>query len=118
MNLSNRVKGSERDFSENANKELRFLWRLLIKQYDNTMDYFKNNNVKNITKALDIGDRILAFSEKYEKNHIKRLKKGKCSVQTGMIFVELVGVYTRISNRLSNIAERIPEIQKHYYKLD
>jgi Na+/phosphate symporter len=46
-------------------------------------------------------------------NHARRLESGKCSVTSGMIFVELIMNLRRVANHLRNIAasatSRMPE---------
>ena len=45
------------------------------------------------------------------------LRQGACSAPTGVIFIELLGEIVKIADRLANIAERSPEIRKHYVNL-
>ncbi|MCF7792121.1 MAG: Na/Pi symporter [Victivallales bacterium] len=116
--LSDRYKNMEERFTEDAKQELGFMWQLVTEQYKNIMEYFEKNDSKNISKALKRGRKITNFAVKYERRHYKRLKNKKCEFQAGMIFVELLGIYVRISNQFTNIAERIPEIQKHYLNLN
>ena len=118
INLSARYKNIEGDFSEDARKELSFMWKLISEQYNNIMEYFEGNDSKNIAKALKRGNKISNFAAKCEKNHLTRLKKHDCNLKSGMVFVEMIGIYIRISNQLTNVAERIPEIQKHYHDMN
>jgi phosphate:Na+ symporter len=117
INLSERYKNIDDDFSDKARDELSVMWKLITEQYNNVMEYFERNDAKNITKALKRGRKILSFASKCEKNHLKRLKNHDCSLRSGMVFVEILGIYTRISNQLTNVAERIPEIHKHYHSI-
>jgi phosphate:Na+ symporter len=114
IHLSNRYKSLESDFTEDAKNELNFIWKLIREQYSNIMEYFEKNDSNNITKAHKRGKKIISFVDKCEKNHLKRLKNHDCKLQAGMVYVEMLGIYTRISNQLSNIADRVPEIQQHY----
>ena len=57
------------------------------------------------------------MADKFESAHIDRLRKGNCTMANGVIFIEMLGELAKIGDHLSNIAERTPEIQKHYVKL-
>ena len=51
------------------------------------------------------------------KENIDRLRKGSCSLANSVIYIELLGELEKLGDHLSNIAERTPEIQKHYINL-
>lgn len=54
---------------------------------------------------------------KIEKSHVSRLSKGKCDPVVGIIFIEMLAKLEKIGDHLSNIAERTPEIQDHYFEI-
>jgi Na+/phosphate symporter len=45
------------------------------------------------------------------------MKKKKCDVVSGIIFIELLAELEKVGDHLSNIAERASEIQKHHLEL-
>ncbi|MCQ2379812.1 MAG: Na/Pi symporter [Victivallaceae bacterium] len=60
--------------------------------------------------------QINARIRKVEKAHAARRNAGTCSLEANVIFVELLGELERIGKRLSNIAERAPEISRNTTK--
>jgi phosphate:Na+ symporter len=62
--------------------------------------------------------KINKLTAAYEKSHIKRLRKGSCDAVIGVIFIEMLAELEKVGDHLSNIAERAPEIQKHYIRLN
>ena len=43
----------------------------------------------------------------YRKSHIKRLNEGKCSVISGVLFLDLMSNLERVGDHTVNIAETI-----------
>ena len=78
--------------------------------------YFETFDPEHAEASLKKGEKLNKFIPKLEDDHVKRLKKGKCKVGAGIIFVELLTEFSRISNHITNIAERIPQIQDQYLK--
>ena len=70
-----------------------------------------------ITQALKSEKKINKLTDRYESSHIERLRKGSCSLTSSVLFIEMLGEMEKLGDHLSNIAERTPEIQKHYIKL-
>jgi len=117
FNLAKRLKASGHDFTEDADKELNQIWKLLFSQAKNILIYFEKPNTSSVETAIRKGKKLETNTVKFENNHIKRLKKGKCNVVSGIIFIEILAEFERISRHLTNIAERMPEFQTHYSKL-
>ena len=70
-----------------------------------------------VDKALKLEGEINQLAKSLEDNHINRLQEGKCTLDAGIIFIEMVGEMEKVGDHLANIAERAPEIQKHYIKI-
>jgi phosphate:Na+ symporter len=63
-------------------------------------------------------ERVLnKMAKRFEKQHIKRLEKGKCDTASGVAFVEALGELEKIGDQFTNIAERAPDIQRHHIEL-
>ena len=116
-NLVKRLNLSGKKFSEDAVLELKEVWQQLCFQAQHILLYLENPVDENAEAALEKGRKLLMLTQKSEKNHIKRLKKGNCKVKSGIVYIELLTEFDRISNHLTNIAERMPEIQRHYSTL-
>ncbi len=117
LQLTDRLIKNEKKLSESARKDLKKMWELLNDQQKNVIAALGSDNPETIRFALKDERKINKLADKYEAGHIERLRKGNCAMANGIIFVEMLGELAQVGDNLSNIAERTPEIQKHYVKL-
>ena len=68
--------------------------------------------------AMENEREINQLTRQYEMEHVSRRNAGKCSVESSVIFIELLWELEHIGDHLANIAVRTPEIQKHYVSLN
>ena len=71
--------------------------KLALETYEKE-DFDSLNNVGALEEEVD------ELQEKYMENHIKRLKKEKCSPKGGVIFTDMVTDLERVSDHATNIA--------------
>ncbi len=117
LQLTTRLLKSEKRISEAGRKDLKKVWQLLDDQARNVIAALGSASATEVKFALKDERKINKLADKYEQAHIERLCKGSCSPANGIIFIEMLGELAKIGDRLSNIAERTPEIQKHYMEL-
>jgi phosphate:Na+ symporter len=91
-------------FSESAQRELRILFDAVNEILEVTIDAFSRND-NQAAKAVEpleevIDDMIIMLKDR----HTKRLKKGECTVDTGLIFMESLTYLERASDQCSAIA--------------
>ncbi|MDD6337814.1 MAG: Na/Pi symporter [Lentisphaeria bacterium] len=60
---------------------------------------------------------INELAKQYEQVHVERRNKGQCAVDASVIFIEMLWELERIGDHLVNIAQRAPEMQKHYINI-
>lgn len=117
IKLTERLVKADKKLSEVARNDLIRMWRILDDQARNVISGLDGDKLKRVRSALRDEDKINRLADKFESEHIARLRKGNCSVTAGVIYLELLGELAKIGDRLSNIAERTPELQKHYVEL-
>ena len=117
LNLTARLKASERKLSDAAQQELCTLWEVLDDQAKHVISALSDTNLKQVKTALKEEEKVAKLADLYETKHIKRLRDGNCTADIGIIFIEMLGELNKIGDRLANISERTPEIQKHYIDL-
>ena len=117
INLTERLKESDKKLSDAALKDLRTLWNILDDQAKNVIAGLADPNFKQVKTALKEEEKINKLADSFENAHIRRLREGNCSADTGIIYIEMLGEMSKIGDRLANISERTPEIQKHYVGL-
>lgn len=50
--------------------------------------------------------RVLALCDELENSHVLRMREGRCTAETGVIFAEVIGELAAITRHLCNICER------------
>ena len=117
INLTQRMVNSDKKLSEGAQVELKYMSSLLNRLADNVLQALHGTEGGCVDKALKLEGEINQLAKSLEDNHINRLQEGKCTLDAGIIFIEMVGEMEKVGDHLANIAERAPEIQKHYIKI-
>lgn len=109
-NIIERLEYIEREglrFSGNARAEIRKMFRKTITGYTDAVRVMSDGNEKRVRKVLDMEVEIDRMQKRFEKNHLRRLKKGKCDPMAGPVFIDIVRNLERISDHAHNIAYAI-----------
>ncbi len=117
LQLTERLTKTDKKISEAGRKDLKKMWEVLNDQQKNVIAALGSDNPETLKFALKDQRKISKMADKFESNHIDRLRKGNCLMANGIIFIEMLGELEKIGAHLENIAERTPEIQKHYIEL-
>jgi Na/Pi-cotransporter len=117
IELAKRLEQGGDKLSENAVKSLEKLWRILDDEAGQVITGLDGTRRKPVKSALKDERKINKLAEKLESDHIERLRKGECAAPAGVIYIEMLGELEKIGDRLTNIAERTPQIQQEYVKL-
>lgn len=107
-------------FSEKAVEELRVLEAAVIECVDVAVDAFMKDNMNNARNVEPLREVIDFLCAELKSRHVNRLTDGKCSLQTGFVFNDLITNYERIAAHCSNIAIAVleqenSEVDPHEY---
>jgi len=91
-------------FTEEAISELKELEKTLIEMLDYTVICLKEPNPKVIEKMVELENDLDYMSEKFQENHIKRLNEGTCNVDSGVLFIDIIGHLERIGDHVYKIS--------------
>ena len=88
-----------------------------------TMEAFVSRDEKKILTIEPLEEVIDKINKDVKKRHIKRLRKGKCTIEMGFILSDVLTSYERVADHCSNIAACLMEVNDdafdiHEYKLD
>ena len=107
MEKAEELNEKEASFSESAQKELLLLEQALERILALTNDAFENDDMHKAAQVEPLEEVIDVMVERLRDQHIRRLKDGVCSIDTGVVFLDVLNNAERISDHCSNIAARL-----------
>ncbi len=94
-------------FTPVARREMNTLFEKARLAYKNSVDALRTEDKELAKEVLILEDQIDAFEKKYKRNHIKRLKEGKCDIRADVIFTDTLRNLERIGDHADNIANSV-----------
>ncbi len=107
MEKAQELADKEAAFTDHAKSELKILDAALEKILQLTDDAFESGDLQAARQVEPIEEVIDILVERLRDQHIKRLKEGVCSIDTGVVFLDVLNNAERISDHCSNIAARL-----------
>lgn len=92
------------EFSDIAVKELQELESLIVKMFDNTMKGLKVLDMNLAKHTEELEDEVDALIEQLQANHLKRLNQGKCTIESGVIFLDIINHLERVADHIYKIS--------------
>ncbi|MBQ7133658.1 MAG: Na/Pi cotransporter family protein [Ruminococcus sp.] len=98
-------------FTDEAKSEIAVLSSAVSEIIDLSFYSFTNNDVSLAVKVESLEGVIDGLKEKMRTNHTKRLQKGKCSLDIGFVWSDLLTNFERISDHCSNIVGAVVDFE-------
>jgi len=102
-------------FTRHAKKEIETLCRAVSDICELTVESFCSDNVDGAMHVEPLEEVIDTLSKKIKENHIRRLQKGKCSIEMGFILEDILTGLERVSDHCSNVAIEMITIYDNDY---
>lgn len=102
---------AEAEFSKKANEEMQVYTSALADILDRTITAFINGDVALAKTVEPLESVIDELTKTIKKNHMKRMNKGKCTIELGLILSDLTMNYERVADHCSNIAVYTMQLQ-------
>lgn len=103
-------------FSDEAKSEISILTKALTEIIIISIEAFVNNDIKLAKKVEPLEEVIDVLNYDLKDRHIRRLKKGSCTIEQGFIFSDLLTNYERVSDHCSNIAVCVIEVNESSFE--
>ena len=104
VELAERLKEENAEFSDQAKYELKKLCNAVNEILDITLQAYSNNDNVAATAVEPLEETIDDMVALLRDRHTKRLKKGECVVGVGLIFMEVLTYLERAADQCSSIA--------------
>lgn len=115
VNLAESAKRMHKEhthFSKKATAELDVFSGALKDILQMTFDVFENEDVEKAVCVEPLEEVIDDLKEEIRSRHIRRLAKGKCTIELGFALTDLVTNYERIADHCSNIAVAVIQMDE------
>ena len=99
-------------FSEEARKELTVLKDAVEEIVGRATKVFVEEDLSNAKNIEPLEKVIDGLTKEIKQRHIRRLRKGKCTIELGLILEDILTYLERVSDHCSNIAIGMLEISE------
>ena len=94
-------------FSDTALEEMNNIYSKAKENFNVALKGLEDDDKNIISKVYEIEDEVDALDKLYRKKHIERLNNGKCTIDSGVLFLDLLTNLERISDHSCNIANNV-----------
>lgn len=100
------------EFSDKAKKELQVFRRAMQDVLNITMQSFCEGDLEMARRVEPLEEVIDRLHIEIKRRHVKRLRKGKCTIELGFILSDITTNFERVSDHCSNIAVCLLEVNE------
>ncbi len=109
--LIERKKMEKLDFSDTATENIREIYQVSRKFLDFVIISMEKKDTSIKSEADRYEKRIDYLEDTFRQDHVNRLNKGKCKVDPGLIFIDMLTNFEKIGDHTFNIAEAVVGIK-------
>ena len=109
------MKEKGQDFSKKAKEELAVFSQAVKDIVAVSFDVFEKEDLTRAAYVEPLEEVIDELQAEVKKRHVKRLQKGKCTIEMGFVLSDVVTSYERISDHCSNIAVCLMQVDQDNY---
>lgn len=100
---------SRLNFTESANAEIQRMYDDINKMLDCAVKALAQNDINEAKVVMDEECQINLMRDRLRNNHTKRLEEGKCTVISGVVFLDIISNLEKIGDHLNNVAQAVVE---------
>ena len=98
-------------FSKKAKEEMKIYSTALRDILERTTNAFVDGDEALARTVEPLEEVIDELNKTVKKNHMKRLRKGKCTIELGLVLSDLAMNYERVADHCSNIAVYMMQLE-------
>lgn len=103
-------------FSEKAQKELQVYSEAVKDILYMAVHTFQKEHLPTAYEIEPLEEVIDRMSEKLRDKHINRMRKGKCTIESGFVLTDITTNFERVADHCSNIGICLIEVSKNEYE--
>ncbi|MCI9618221.1 MAG: Na/Pi cotransporter family protein [Eubacterium sp.] len=107
MDDAMKEKNQKIEFSKECISEMSEMFDKVIEIFDRSIKIFVSEDHTEFEAINKLEDKIDRMKIECQEGHVARMSEGKCSIESGLIFTDLVIGYERIADHAVNIAYSI-----------
>lgn len=97
-------------FSKKAVEELAVYTEATKENIEIAVEAFKKEDPMKVVEVEPLKEVISKLKGELKQRHIKRLQKGKCTIELGFIHSDILTCYKRVADHCSNVAVCVTEV--------
>ena len=101
------------NFSEKAITEMTIMSNAVDEILDMLINAISENVPQDMEKVAPLESVIDHLKRHLKKSHIRRVREGKCSVDTGFIFTDYISMLEKISDHCANITGAMMDLREN-----
>ncbi len=106
----------EMQFSDKATEELNVFSKAVLEILETAITAFEEDDVVKAELVEPLEEVIDQISDEVKDRHIKRLRKGKCTIELGFVLSDISTNLERVSDHCSNIAVCLLQVKEDSYE--
>ena len=110
--VANELEEKDIAFSQEANYELEVVISAIKEMLELTVNAFQEDDLGLAMRIEPLNQMISTLCNEMKSRHVTRLRKGKCDVQQGFAFNDLLTNFERIGAHCSNVAVAMIELDE------
>lgn len=104
-------------FSDKAAEELKIYMEAITGILNITIDVFKEEDMTLAMQVEPLEEVINQLNAEVKKRHIKRLRKGKCTIEQGFVLSDIITSFERVAAHCTNITINVMQSKDESFEL-
>ena len=104
MEIAAEIKKKKLEFTKKAKYEMDVFGDAVTDILNRSIQAFTENDIELAQSVEPLEEVIDDLNKEVKKRHVKRLRKGKCTIETGLVLSDIAVNYERVADHCSNLA--------------
>ncbi len=113
MEIAGEMNRKEMKFSKKARQEMEIFGSAIKDILDRSIGAFLHHDIELALSVEPLEEVIDDLNKEVRKRHVKRLRKGKCTIELGLALSDIAMNYERVADHCSNVAVYMIQVEDH-----